>query len=628
MPNYVTADGIQCIFDDTDLIGEGGEAWVYKGRLKNDPAEFAFKIYKGPDAQDYQGDTPQDKLNREGAKLRLSSYGTKLKAFPKNVPHNVGTPLGLVYSRKQFRGFYTNLIPEPRETLRKYSDATFRLAGVDTNDIIKMLLNLYTTVKQCHAAGLILGDFNDLNVLGLKPYVIDAESGSFDTYKCQTYTQRFVDPLLCDRAATSMVLVKPHTASSDIYAFNLMVFQLLLLVSPYDGKYKPQDKLDWCPQDARPLHRKSILLPSVTYPKWAIKLGYTPDVLPDDLMHHFDQVLHKDYRGEFPIHLLQGMRWKRCKNCGVEHARSVCPKCATASIEKVTKVGVVTSKTLFSTKGAILHADFQNGRMLYVYYDGDKIKRESGHTLADGPPDPRLRYRVSRDNTYIAKGNTLLAFDGLHPQRKSIDTYGSLPMFDTNDSGMFWISGGRLLTNVGTGTHSERFIGNVLKNQTIFWCGSDFGFGFYRASELNEFFVFQTASGHLQDGLKVPPIKGKLLDATCEFSSSLCWFFVSYDLNGVTNNRCVVLDKHGTVLGVAENEEWFESLRGKAAVGNYLFATTDEGIVRVECTGGTVAVTRTFPDSEPFVDSNCQLFPGSNCLHVVTKNEIRSLQMS
>lgn len=628
MPTFTTESGEKCILNDTDLIGEGGEAWVYKGVLGGKPR--ACKIYKGPDAADYAGDTPQDKLNREGAKRRLESYAAKLREFPKGLPDNVGTPLGLLFSNKKFRGFYTGLIPEPRETLFRLSEADFRLAGVDTNTILAMLIKLHHTVVQSHKAGLIFGDFNDRNVLGFLPYVIDAESGSYGKYVCTTYTQKFVDPLLCDSKATSMQLVQPHNASSDIYAYTMMVFQLLLLVSPYDGKYKPQSKADWCPHDARPLHRKTILNKETVYPKWAVKLGYTPDILPDDLMQHFVRVLHEDFRGEFPIDILRAMRWTKCIKCGVQHARHACPNCATVEPRVVTKTGVVTSEVIFKTTGIILAADYQNGKMRYVYHDGVAIKREDGRVLIEGPLDPRLRIRINGDYTCVAKGDTLITFKTDRSQeRLVVDKYGSLPMFDANAVRRYWINSGRLLTHDDvSGVAKERFIGNVLTNQTLFWCGDTFGFGFYRASQLNEFFVFDTHAMSLRDGLQIPPIKGRLLDAVCEFSTSWCWFMTSFEVNGVTTNRCVVLDKHGTVLGMVENEPWLESLRGKVAMGNYLFAATDEGIVRVECNNGTVSVTRTFPDTEPYVDENCQLFSGNKCLHVVTSNEIRSLTMA
>lgn len=629
MPSFTTESGEKFVVNDTDIIGEGGEAWVYNAAIGGKPR--AVKIYKGPDAIDYQGDTPQDKLNRNGAKLRLETYANKLRAFPKGLPENVGQPIELVFSNKKFRGFYTNLIPEPRETLWRMCEADFRQNGVDTNDIIKMLINLYGTMGQCHRAGLVFGDFNDRNILGMRPYVIDAESGSYGKHQCVTYTQKFVDPLLCDPNISSMMLVKPHTEQSDIYAFNLMVFQLLLLVSPYDGKYKPQDKADWCAHDARPLHRKTLLNSETVYPKWAVKLGYTPDILPDELMQHFTRVFHHDFRGDFPIGLLQSMRWTTCAKCGRQHARNVCPGCFTMEKFPTVKTGVVTSTLIFRTTGTILHTDFQNGKLKYLYFLDGEIKRENGQVLMSGPLDYRMRYRISGDKTCMAKGNTLITFHPHSPPEKQIiDTYGSLPMFDTNAHGRYWLSTGRMLTdvNMSSSVATERFIGQTLHNQTMFWCGESFGFGFYRASQLNEFFVFDSKHGILQDSLKVPPIKGRLLDATCEFSSNLCWFLSSFEVGGVITNRCVVLDKHGAVLGVIENEPWLESLRGKVAIGNYLFVAGDEGIVRVECSNGSIGVTRSFPDAEPYVDANCQLFPGQNCLYVVTKNEIRSLTIA
>lgn len=638
---YTTETGEKVEILDKNKIGEGGEAWIFKLEFEDKrfpKVPLIGKIYKGPDAADYQGDTDQDKLNRAGAKYRLEHFAAKLHDFPTGLPDNIGAPLGVLLKKSKPAGFYSRLVPEPRETLRRYCDAEFRQNGIDTNDVIKMLVHLHETVLKTHAKGLIFGDFNDLNILGPVPYIIDAESGSFGKHMCTTFTQRFVDPTLCDPNQSRLVLMHPHTKESDIYAFNLMVFQSLLFISPYEGKYKPTDKSKWCPQDARPLFRRTVLDPETIYPKWAAKLGFTPDVLPDELMHHFVQVLHEDFRGQFPINVLRGMRWTKCTKCGAEHAKPRCPHCAApGAVAAVIEIkGTVTSERIFQTAGIILHAEYQNGHLRYLYHDGTGLRRDGGELLLKCDLDPRIRYRLNGDNTCLGKGNTLVTFrHGQPTEKKEIGTYGVLPMFDANVSNRYWVHVGRLLSDkqLGHGMGaSERVIGQVLQDQTMFWVGESFGFGFYRASELQEYFVFDADSGLLKDGLAVAPVKGQLLDATCEFSSDKCWFFTSVQFNGNTINRCVVLDKSGNVLGMAEEnataDTWLRSLRGKCAVGHSLFSTTDEGIVRIECANGAISLTRSFPDTEPFVDENCRLFPGKDCLHVVTKNEIRKLRIA
>lgn len=618
---------------DQDVLGEGGEAWVYRFELGGQGQ--AAKIYKGPDCADYEGDTEQDRLNRTGAAHRLATFADRIKQFPTGLPDNVLSPGGLLYRRRGRKrtpaGFHMDLVPPPRETLRRYCDAQFRQAGVDTNDVLDALIRLYETKVACHVGGLILGDFNDLNVLGLKPYIIDAESGSYGAHVCTTFTQRFVDPLLCDPSKSSLMLVRPHTAESDLYAWVCMVFQALFYISPYEGIYRPKDRARRCSQDARPLFRRTVLDPETKWPKWVTSLGLTPDVLPDDLMHQFELVLHKDIR-EFPLRLLQNTRWTQCTQCGHGHARRACPQCAAPGIVKsVTEVkGAVTSERIFRTRGVILAAAFQNGMRWLVHEDG-ALKREQDKLVIRGELDPHVRYRINGDNTCLArKGKLVVLKPDNTKEIVAVDSLGELPVYDANTRYRFWIQTGRLLSNklIG-GFQGERFIGEVLRNQTLIWVGDKFGFGFYRAANLNEFFVFDTEQGMLKDGLAVPPVRGQLVDVTCSFSSQYCWFFVSYERGGKTVNRCTALTKTGHVLDTVEedagSDTWLGTLRGKCAVGRSLLSATDEGVVRIECDASGIAVATSFPDTEPFVDANCHLFPGDQCLHVVTRNEIRKL---
>lgn len=630
-------DGAPVKLHDQDALGEGGEAWVI--RFAHASSVYAAKIYKGPDCKDYDGTSHQDRLNREGAKRRLVTFAARIKSFPTGLPVNVISPRGLLYRRRGKRripvGFYMDLVPEPREPLRRYCDAQFRQTGINTNDVIDMLVRLYETQMACHTGGLILGDFNDLNILGPQPHIIDAESGSYGGHQCTTFTQRFVDPRLCDPNKSSLMLVKPHSEESDLYAWVCMVFQALFYISPYEGIYKPKDRSKQCTQDARPLFRRTVLDPDAKWPKWVVSLGLTPSVMPDDLMHQIDLVLHKDVR-EFPIRLLQDTRWIQCTKCGHGHARRVCPQCAAPGIVKsVMEVkGTVTSERIFQTKGVILAATFQDGMRWLVYEDG-AFDREQGRTVLRGELDPRVRYRISGQDTCLAKGNILITIkpDGKQ-ERMPVDTYGQLPVYDANGRGRYWVHVGRLLADerVGAIDAGQRAIGQVLRNQTLIWVGEEFGFGFYRASDLSEFFVFDAAKGILKDGLAVPPLRGQLIDTTCSFSSQRCWFFATYEQGGKTINRCSVLDRNGGVLGTVEedagSDTWLGTLRGKCAVGHFLFSTTDDGIVRIECDAGRILVTRSFPDTEPFVDANCHLFPGDQCLHVVTKNEIRKLSIN
>ncbi len=264
------------------------------------------------------------------------------------------------------------------------------------------------------------------------------------------------------------------------------------------------------------------------------------------------------------------------------------------------------------------------------------FKREDGSDVGEGTLNPQVRFRIQRRKTLMGVKGRVVLFDPLlqpqrlQPPRKSsfsVDNYGNLPMFDANQDRMYWLEGGRL---VSEDRFAPKFVGNVLARQTLFWVGPTFGFGFYRAGNVNVAFVFNAGQTGINDGVKIPPIRGQLIDSTCFFTQYRCWFLTSSQERGKTINRCTVVRSDGTVDATAEAEDgdgsWLSQLRGKCAVGKYLFVATDSGIIRAEIDGNRIVKTAEFPDTEPFVSSGSHLFPGEG-LYVVDRYEVRLLQL-
>ena len=168
--------------------------------------------------------------------------------------------------------------------------------------------------------------------------------------------------------------------------------------------------------------------------------------------------------------------------------------------------------------------------------------------------------------------------------------------------------------------------------QTLFWVGPTFGFGFYRAGNLSVYFVFDTNKKGIKDTLKLPPLRGQLIDSTCFFTKEYCWFFSSTQNAGKITNSCTVIRSDGSIVasisGNPNDIPWLSDIRGKCAAGNFLLSATDEGIVRVEPANGTIAVTREFPDTEPFVNAGSNLFASSQGLYVVDGQEIQLLKIT
>jgi len=600
-------------------IGKGGEADIFD--IGNGQVLKVFKQASHPDFAGFR-------LEQQMAEARLQEHQKKLPAFPKDLPQRVVTPIDLAtntkgktilgYSMKFLKGY---------EVLLKYADRNYRRAGVSNDLVVKTFMDLHETVKSIHNKNVVIGDFNDLNIMvkNGEAYIIDADSFQFGPFMCRVFTEKFVDPMLCDPNGPRPILAKLHTPDSDWYAFSVMLMQSLLFVGPYGGIYRPSDKKKRVNHAVRPLKRITVFDNEVKYPKPAVHFS----VLPDDLLQHFHRIFKEDRRGEFPDNLLN-IKWVVCTNCGMVHARKTCPGCATYTPTAVKEVirGRVTCTRVFRTSGIIVFATVQNNRLRYLYHEGGEFKREGGIPVIKGNIRPTMRFGIQSKSTLVGEKGCLVVLSPGATEKLAVDSVGSLPLFAANDNRYYWVTDGRLMRN---GRLGPKRIGDVLSNQTLFWVGSQFGFGFYRAGNFNVGFVFNAETGGINDSVKLPVIPGQLVDATCYFAGNWAWFIVSVRDKGKTVNKCMIIKSDGSVNESFEAHDgdgsWLGSARGKCAAGRFLLAATDDGVVRVEPDGGTLSVVKEFPDTEPFVDSGCHLFASNAGLFVVSRKEVRSLKI-
>ena len=623
----VYINGNRVVLNPTDFIGKGGEAEVYK--WKNEAA----KIYKTKYHPDFH-DVPDQGIEAE---KRIAVHQTKLPDLMKlvaNLPDNDVLPISLITDDKNKIIGYTMPFLPKTVPLQRYHEKSWHDAGISNNKVITIFRSLHAAVTKNHARHVVIGDFNPLNVLlhDELPYIIDTDSFQFGSYYCYTFTDRFVDPRLCDPNKKSPDLDKPHDTLSDWYAFATLLFYSFLCIGPYSGVYLPKDKSKACPQGLRPLKRITVFDPDILYPKDTIAFHYK--VLPDDLLNLFEQIYAKDYRIRFPIEMLNTMRWTKCVICGIEHARSKCPVCTisapAAVLQTIIIRGKVKSTSLFKTKGLIVFATIQNGKLLYLYNEGNEFYREGRRNVIAGLTDPENKYRISSDSTYIAKGDQLIKISPVNALKvTSVSTYKDVPMFDATSNSLFYLKDGRLLRDEPI---APKHIGNILDGQTLFWVGQHFGFGYYSAGEIRIAFVFDAANPGINDGVKLPAFKGEVFDTTTLFTSKYCWFLASIREGSNIVNKCFVITSAGHVIAKAEaiagDNSWLSTIRGKCATGNALLVATYKGIVRLELQNDKIVETTTFPDTEPFVSQGSYIFPGEGGLFIVDPQEIRLLAIS
>jgi len=599
-----------------DLIGKGGEADIYKL-----DANTVLKLFKRTDDPDYIGDVGA----QQGAVLRIKEQQLKLPAFPKHLPVEVVAPLALAYNKAgtEVVGYAMPFVSD-MEVLMRLSDRQYReTSGIDGNQVVDTFKELHRVFSETHRAA-VIGDVNDLNVLvntsGLK--IVDADSMQFGGFFCHTFTNRFVDPLLC--APNRLVLEKPHNENSDWYAYFTMLLQSLLFVGPYGGVHRPKTgkRLQ---HDARVLARLTVLGSDVLYPKPALPLS----ALPDELLGYIEKVYEKDQRGVFPLQYLENLRWTVCSQCGVTHARAICPTCATGTgyVKTVVTVrGTVTAERLFQTTGRLLHVTNQGGTLRYLYHENGGFYRENGREVLRGALDSKLRYRIQGSKTLIGKGETLFVLDrqGSQEPRLLTDLYRqTLPVFDANGNHTFWVNGNQLVRD---GRYGQDFVGDILPHQTLVWAGEDRGYGFFQAGKLVRAFLFDTQGNSFNDQVEIPSLPGQLIDATCVFGKDNTWAFVTMQDQGVVLHKCFVVDRQGKLVAEATaangEDSWLGSgIRGNLAVAASLYAATDDGIVRIGIDAGQLFTEKAFPDTEPFVDSHTQLAMGREGIYAITDNQ-------
>lgn len=619
----ILLDGKILRLDPAKAIGKGGEADVFAigaGR--------AVKIFKTPDHPDYE----HNPLEIESAKARILEHQTKLPAFPKRMPSGVVVPesLALDAKTKKVAGYAMRLVSNA-EALLRFSEKSYReKSGVAEPDVVRLLARLRATVSAVHRAGAVIGDFNDLNVLvtpKFEPFLIDADSMQFGSYLTRVFTARFVDPIKCDKNTQSIQLAKPHDENSDWYAYAVMLMQSLLFVGPYGGVHAPSSgkkMKDW----ERLRERVTVFDPEVRYPRPARHYS----VLPDDLLHAFEEIFVRDRRGEFPDSLVSGIRFETCPNCGKTHARAVCPDCVpvTPSVTKEVVTGKVEALKVLETSGRVLYATVQDGRVKYVVHENGEYRRETGEKVVSGDIDPSLRVRISGKKTVLAKEGTAVALseDG-KADRIACDSFqNKVSTVDGNVRHVFVSQDGFLkrFGDDGLGIEYGETFGEILSGQTLFWVSDRMGFGFYRAGTLTRAFVFDPEIRSLGNEAKLPPMPGSLLDATVAFSDTHFTFLASLDESGRRVNRAAMFEKSGALVATAEAESgdgsWLGTIRGKCAAGKQLFSPTDDGIVRTEVSGQGMAATKVFADTSRFVDSETKLLFGNDGIYAVSASRI------
>ncbi|HVV83232.1 MAG TPA: hypothetical protein VHE35_09130 [Kofleriaceae bacterium] len=510
--------------DRAPVLGQGGEAVVH------DLGDRALKLFKGPRHPDVTGDAARE----AAAATRLAELDARLRDCPRPLPAAVVTPLALARAGKASGAPAVGYVMAKvaGRPLHELGEPRVRKPGAtDLPALVHALRSLHTAVGALHAAGVVLGDFNDGNVLvdGPRVHLLDADSFQYGRWPCTLYTERFVDPRLCARPAAAPVLAHPHDRDSDWYAFAVMVFRTLLWVGPFGGVHAPAEPARRVAPAARPLEGPPVFAADVTYPRAAVPLA----ALPDDLADHFADVFARGRRGPFPAALLDRLRLTRCDACAIDHGRARCPSCAkTVAVPAALPLGALSVRA-----------------------------------LAAAPPPHAWPV-----------GRTPHA--------------GAPPV---------WMSGGTLWRH---GLLGPEPIGQILDGLTSAWVGPRLGAGLWRAGGHAVGFTFSPDRRGVDDRVRLPALRGQLLDRGCVLADDRAWLWWREAFAGREQVTVAVVGGgrlHALAAAPADDRDWMAGLGGACAAGPHLLVPTDAGIVRVELVAGQLVVGRRFPETAPFV---------------------------
>ena len=128
---------------DSDLLGEGGEARVFRWK------DRAVKVFH-----------PVDPANAPESRVRAVKL-EKLALFPTGLPANVLGPLELVTDQRgDVIGFVMQALVDVDDAGR-LAQRKFRENAISNDVVMTMFRELAQTLRSLHARKVIVGDLND-----------------------------------------------------------------------------------------------------------------------------------------------------------------------------------------------------------------------------------------------------------------------------------------------------------------------------------------------------------------------------------------------------------------------------------------------------------------------------------
>lgn len=377
------------------ILAEGGEGIIYEYNSK------LIKFYK----------SNVDKVSKE-KKIKL--------LMQKSLPSEVIAPIDIVYdNHKQFIGYVMEKIDG--EEFKKLSNKKFVKAnGITKKEILYMLNKMQEVLRELHDQGIYIGDLNDQNILFDKfynIYIIDCDSWTIDTEKCEVAMDLFKDPLLVGNSFDS---------KTDTYAFSVLSWKSLTRIHPFGGTMNPDMSImDRMKKGISVIDNNKVIIPK-TISSWA---GLSPELL--SALKSIFENRSRELHGEIS-ELYSHLKFCQTDNDYYYDKYNVCPICdSSAQInKKPVKCGTVQSglhlvellvknniKVVINQNMYIDNDDYvvniKTGRkikyknLIKYYFDDDDIliEEDNEKIIIHGNSD--YEFEKKYKSTVIVEGNKL-----------------------------------------------------------------------------------------------------------------------------------------------------------------------------------------------------------------------------
>lgn len=255
---YIDNQGVEYIITDNDEINRGGEGIIYKIQKSNN--EVA-KIYH------------TNKINFTKTKFDY------LQQLDKNT---FVIPEKILYNNNKIAGYIMKYVSADYQPVSSFFNQAFCIKhNIDEKTKLKIAENLIRAMQQAHNKSIIIGDFNQFNIL----VKTTGEIQIIDTDSYETPGESHSGTLL-EEIRDYLYPGKP-TKESDFFALAVIIFYLFTHTHPFKGIHSVHKNLK-----ERIIHKISVLSknPDLKTPKC-----YRP-VSQKNLSEQFERIFDKGER--------------------------------------------------------------------------------------------------------------------------------------------------------------------------------------------------------------------------------------------------------------------------------------------------------------------------------------------